>query len=287
MADPSLPGRFTAWNGIRLHVPESWHPAVILKDYLLFEEQYRPVFELKWQQIRGRFNPRRLISRLQKKQPDQLLVDWELPPLWRQSLVRFSAHGLHWHGDGSEGYGALLYCRECSRAILLQFHGTVALDAPFVSELLGSLQDHTADQMQPWAIFDIRAELPVTATLLAQEFLPGRFTLSLDIDGQVLTLLRFKPAAELLRNQTLLQFGVDLTGIPNTGTHDDPFTVQLQQYRIGLHRLLAKLRRQPSDHSLYLRHITENNVILGIRAQGRRPIAPELLHAITSHFAPV
>lgn len=277
----------TAWNGISLSVPEFWHPAVILNNYLLFEEQYSPVFEIKWQEVRGRFNPQSLLHKLEKKQSGLVINHWDLPPLWQKSLALYSAHGFHWQSNTGSGSGALLYCLECRRAILLQFHGTVTDDETTIADILTSLQDHTAELMQPWAIFDIKARLPVSATLLSQEFVPGRFTLTLDMDEQKVSLLRFKPAAELLRNQTLPQFATKLTGIPATESDLDPFTVHLQQRSTGMQRFLARLRRLPSDSSLHLRHITADNIILGIQAQGRQPIEPDLIQTLARHFNPI
>ena len=53
-----------SWHGISFQVPATWQPVVILNNYLLFEDQYQPILELKWQQIKGSFSVERILKQL-------------------------------------------------------------------------------------------------------------------------------------------------------------------------------------------------------------------------------
>lgn len=272
------------WNGIRMQVPASWQPAVILNNYLLLEDQYTLIFEIKWQEIKGKFSADRILRKLQKSVTDADLHRWNLPDPWQEALSRYSCQGFRWQNETRAGKGVLLYCPDCCRATLLQFHCASAGRDESCLHLLHSLRDHPEGAHQLWAVFDIRAELPVTARLVSQEFLTGRYTITFDLANQNLSLLRFKPAAELLRNQTLTEFGATLAGCMIPEQKKNPLLANWYKSAGQAERFLARLRRQHTDSCMRLWHLPEKNVLLGLKMEGKRPIDPELFEKLCTGY---
>ncbi len=287
MTDPAIPGKRTTWNGIQVTVPASWHPAVILKDYLLFEDQYTPILELKWQKIQGRFTPEQILKKLNKRQPDMTFAAQTLPKAWQKKLKRFNHQGLQWNRGSKSGTALLLFCSHCSNVTLLQFHDTAAAKKSFYLDLLETLMDHPDNDHQQWEIFDIQADLPPSARLISQEFLPGRYTLTFAIADQQVTLLRYKPAAELLRRHSLQEFGTALAQGADLQPQSLPDTAFWMKESAPLQRLLARLQRKPPYRCLWLRHCTEHNVILGVTAEGPSPMPSRHLETICTRYKTV
>ena len=77
-----------SWNGVNFQVPASWQPVVILDNYLLFEDQYRPILELKWQQITGSFSIERILKQLRRSgsKKDSIKAR-SVPQQWQQLLL--------------------------------------------------------------------------------------------------------------------------------------------------------------------------------------------------------
>ncbi len=275
--------REIAWNGIGLEVPDHWHPAVILESYLLFEEEYRPAFEIRWQAVRGRFSAARVLRKLARADADTQLLPWQPPPGWLASLAGCQVHGFRWHQSGTGGQGLLVHNPETGRSILLRFHQAAGTPEPDRARLLHSLHEQRGAE-QTWAVFDIRARLPDRIRLRGQRFLPGSFTIDFRLDHLDISLLRFRPAAELLRDRSLAAFGDQLAdGVPLART-DGPLAATWQSDTSAGHRLLRRLQRKKAYQLLSLWRIPEKNVILGLRARGNRAISSDLVQAIRDRY---
>lgn len=273
-----------AWNGVSMLAPAAWHPAVILNSSLVFEEGYTPVLALKWQRLKGPPSPDRLLDAWQKQASGCRFSPAELPSGWCAALARFPAKGFIWSHHQYSGRGAFLFSPESGLGLFLQTYAAVDEADPRLLALLASLTDHSALAEQPWAMFDIEASLPCRAALSSHQFVPGRFTLTFDLGKDRITLLRFKPATVLLRQQRLHDFGKPLAGsavaLPLAGCQEVDWI--LPEHRCS--RLRALFRRKPAVTRLRLRHVEEGNAILGIRAEGRRPPDRLLFDHISSRF---
>ncbi len=265
--------RRIGWDGILLQVPADWHPAAVYTDYLLFEEHYRPVFALKWQQIKGRFEAEGILKKLQKSLGQAELTPWQPPTGWRPHLKSFIHQGFHWQGAGGKGTGLLLYCQESRRALLLQFYREDEGLLSIFERLLANLQARQQGEKLLWSVFDMAIELPREAQLTEHEFLPGSFRLLFSLPEGKLTFYRFKPAAELLRKQSLSAFGCKIADGAALEQEENPLQAQWQKNPGPGHHLLARLRGKPACSTVRLWVLPEKNVIFGLKAQGNRPIA--------------
>ena len=138
--------REIAWNGIRCTIPLTFQPASIEKNRLLFEQEGKAVFEVKWQKNCANANPRQIIKKLNQKK-----ISFTLPPKLIEpdfvsinqsrtdtgkfyhifnddntSILKglsssFTPYPFTWEtGDISAG-GIILLCSKCGGTSILQF----------------------------------------------------------------------------------------------------------------------------------------------------------------------
>lgn len=275
------------WNGISLQVPTNWQPVVILNDYLLFEDQYLPILELKWQQVRGRLAPERILKQLRKAVGKKSSVsNWSPPGSWQEALNHFNWLGFQWQDEDIFGKGLLLYCNNCNRATLLQFYMQHPDRNEACLHLLQSLFDHPTGDSQQWSIYDIFFSLPVDATLQSQEFLTGSYRISFQLDKLFFSLLRFKPARILLADIGLTGFGQRLlkNGEQQVDEQEDSRLACWRKQGSRWQRFKTRLRRQQADHFLCLHHIPEKNVLLGVQAKSNQPIDETTIQTIIRNY---
>ncbi len=278
--------RRIGWDGILLQVPSDWHPAAVYTDYLLFEEHYQPVFALKWQQVKGRFEADSILKQLQKSPGRPELTPWQPPSDWRPHLRPFIHQGFSWQSSDGRGTGLLLYCRDSRRALLLQFYGEEKSRLSVFRQLLANLQARQRGKYQLWSVFDLSLELPENAQLTEHEFLPGSFRLLFSLPEGTLTFYRFKPAAELLRRQSLREFGSKIADGASVEQIDNPLLAQWRKHPGPGRHLLARLRRKPAFSTVRLWLLPEKNVIFGLKAQGDKPMAPAHFEALCNSCSP-
>lgn len=276
-----------AWNGIALLVPETWYPAVALKNYLLFEDEYLPVFEIKWQQLTKDFSATSVLKRLTRMLPNTSIAPWVPPKAWLNVLTKYRTYGFTWKNDAGGGNGLLLYHRESQCVTLLRYHRFVAGPSSSEVSLLANLHIQDDPETRSWIIFDINASLPKEAVLQSHEFLTGKYSMVFTMEGCRITLLRFKPAAELLKNKTLSDFGKNLAGECSPVTCSCPETSHWAYSSSGFRRILDVARRKPTNINLLLTWFKKANTILGVRVQGNSSKTAQLLASITPNYLPL
>ncbi|WP_028583560.1 hypothetical protein [Desulfogranum mediterraneum] len=292
MHPAELSRQTVAWNGISLQVPTSWYPTVVLDRYLLFAEESGPVCGLKWQATRGRFSPDSLCKKLGRRMPSARFQPWQPPPSWERPLAPCPWYGFQWQGEQVElgerqrGRGILLYLPKEQRTVALQWPNFRDEREQLYLQLLLSLRHHHDQAYIPWQLFDISARLPAAARLREHSFLPGRYSLAFTLASERLALLRFKPAAELLRNSGLGEFGTFLAGPAQLLPVTDPARARWVYSAGGAQAWLRRLRRQPTGIALQLRHYPEHNLILGVHVQGSSAKAAALLDSVLNHYHP-
>ena len=277
-----------SWNGIRFQVPATWQPVVILNNYLLFEDQYRPIFELKWQQIKGSFSVERILKQLRSSgSKKDSITARSVPQEWQQLLKPFNCYTFQWQGEKNYGTGLLRHCPACNLTTLLQFYMDAPQQEPVCQNILQSLRCHQETDHQNWSIYDIAFSLPIAANLQAQEFLTGRYKISFQLGELFFSLLRFKPAKVLLSDIGLTGFGRQLLqhGEQYMGRDEDSQLACWRKEGNSWRRFKKKLRRQQADHLLWLRHIPENNVILGLQAKSNKSIDEMMVQTIFQNYS--
>lgn len=214
------------WNGVRISVPEDWHPSGIERRCLMFERSARPVMTLRWEpsKNRGSFSP--VISRIRKGLPGEFrhtLREITLPDAWRRALGGSfekkdveSAAVFSWGDPAGGGEGLLFECRRCRRIFLLHFHHPeILIDIEDIPRILASFRSGFEDGRVVWAVFDIRAVVPEGFRLVRHRFMPGAYELTFRARKDTVRLWRWGPASVLLRNRTLQAFAADRLAVPH------------------------------------------------------------------------
>lgn len=260
------------WDGITVRLPQQWQPTVILRDYLFFEHEGRPVFEMKWQPAGRRFAPEKILKNIGKtlQHAHSSLREWDGLSSLAGPADRFTVTGFQLREGALDSRGLLLYCPACRRATLLRLYGEPPADSLTLEHILTSFSDHADGDDLLWAVYDICCRLPARAKLVTHEFLAGRYAIAFSLDAVLLTLLRFKPAAVLLRNQDLTAFGAPLAGTARRAGQGSPDASTWIEAASGPLRLLRRLQRKPAWSWLKLWHIRDENVILGVKGEGTR-----------------
>ena len=293
----SLKWRQIAWNGVRFDIPMDWEIGKIGYRYLLLETARGPAMEIKWAPVTGKFNLRTQLKRLAASQGRQLrrgLREKNLPTDWARAVERYDSLGFAWQTDGICGRGAVLYCRGCRKAILLQFFEKNG-QRPFrqADRLLASFNDHSEGRKTLWSVFDIVAEVPETYHLKRFRFEAGAYELIFTSRQMQLTLLRWGPAAALLKDGGLEGFEKKCLGLSTNRsvrfTKRSPLILELEDGSpSGLFpRLYRRLQRHPFYRCLRLWHEVDKNRILGIQLEGRQPVEGGALDGIYKTYATI
>jgi hypothetical protein len=293
----SLKWRQIAWNGVRFDIPPDWVIGKIGFRYLLLETPRGPVMEIKWAPVKGKFKLRAQLKRLAASQERQLrrgLREEKLPTDWARAVERYDSLGFAWRTDSIGGRGALLYCHGCRKAILLQFFEKTG-QRPFrqADRLLASFNDHSKGRKTLWSVFDIVAEVPETYHLKRFRFEAGAYELFFTNRQFQLTLLRWGPAAVLLKDGGLQGFEQRCLGLSTNRSvrvkKRSPLSLELEDGSpSGLFpRLYRRLQRHPLYRCLRLWHEVDKNRILGVRLEGRQPVDAGVLDRICETYATV
>jgi hypothetical protein len=285
-----------AWNGVRAVIPPAWEPGQIGARHLLIESETGPAMEIKWSPVRGHFSHRRHFKRLQNVTAARGAHAREctLPAEWKAALGRWEPTGFCWTAGGAAATGAILYCPRSRTGGLVQFFH-VPGDPNAVRRgavVLKHLRFHDGTGLTPWAVFDIRAELPERFALVRHRFEPGRFTLRFSSGRCRIDLYRWAPAAVLLKERTLGQFAQAVEGVGALrfqaldGT--EPAMVEgctpaatgiLERFAAGFGlRSVCRAR---------LWHLPEHNRILGLRMEDRGAIDSNVWEAVSRAYGVV
>ncbi len=282
-----------AWYGMRFEIPADWQLSRIGVRYLFIEDEFGPVMEIKWAPIKGKFSQATHLKRLAALQKRQIRNSVKPGPVsseWAAVLTDFEASEFSWRSNSRRGRGVLLYCPICRNATLVQFfrrksHGRSAGSA----DILNSLRDHRSDGQILWAAYDIRAWVPETFQLKHYRFDAGQYELDFAEGHQHVILYRWALASVLLDKQDLAQFAKTVARFGNTepvaGTIDEHDMVEWSTApAAGWQRWLSRFKPKASYCWLGLWHLDEKNRILGVKAEGKKPLDTAVLDHICTHY---
>ncbi|MFC1817369.1 hypothetical protein ACFL0M_15885 [Thermodesulfobacteriota bacterium] len=287
-----------AWNGIRFLAPPDWEIGQIGNQYLMLEQASAPILEMKWGHIRGTFSHRTYFQRLavlQKGQPGNTFSEYTLPGNWEKALGSYEAIGFSWRGETIGGKGLILYCPTCMNATLIQFYQNDNAKTDTIPQhLLATFQDHRPDDQMRWSVFDIRATMPANLKIVRYRFEAGQFELAFASKAHTIFLTRWGPASILLADRNLDRFAESVLHLPATKlvTTLTPGKQAVVEWinpatPNSLTQWLGRMKIKPSLQRLRLWHLTGKNRILGVRAEGKRPIDLQFFENICAGFESV
>lgn len=282
-----------AWCGVRFKTPADWQLSQIGIRYLALEDELGPVMEIKWAPVKGKFSKKAHLKRLaslQKKQVRKSIQPKPVSAAWESVLADFETSEFSWQANAIHGRGLILFCPTCRNATLIQFFQQQAEKADSVAaEVLNTFRDHRADGQVLWAAYDIRALVPEAFQLKRYRFEAGQYELDFANGSEHIILQRWAPASVLLRKQDLVQFAKTVADLgktePVSGSIAGCETVEWSVSPAGgWQRWLSRFKHKASYHWLGLWHLEAKNRIMGVRAEGKKPLDTELLDRIFSHY---
>ncbi|MDX1709478.1 MAG: hypothetical protein R3274_12815 [Desulfobacterales bacterium] len=281
------------WYGLRFKIPADWQLGQIGMRYLSIDDEAGPVMEIKWAPVKGRFSHSVHLKRLTALQNRHLRNSVKTEPLsseWGAVLSHFKASEFSWQSASKSGRGVLLYCPTCRNATLVQFFLRGPIRHQSVSnDILKSIHDHRSDGLHLWAAYDIRALMPATYELKNYRFEAGQYELDFAEGSQHVVLYRWSMASVLLDKKDLVQFARTVASFnrsePAAGTVDGHDMVEWSTSPAsGWQQRLSRFKRKASYCWLGIWHLKAKNRILGVRAEGIRPLNTEVLDHICRNY---
>lgn len=287
-----------AWNGVSLRVPPQWEVSSLATSYIQLDDEVGPALELKWQQIKGHFSFTTHLKKLTRLSTTTPGVDFQeipLPQEWQQALGDFEVKPFVWKSAEVSGKGAILYCPECQKAILLQFFQRQNGDDYSVPlEILNSFRDHGESGMVPWALFGLRVLIPQRFVLVRYRFHPGHYQLEFQHQKEHLHLDRWGPADLLLQGGDLLAWFKEKCGELNwceaanmtAYNYDGNPALQGRSHGsvVAANRLWTRMTRKLPHIWVRIWHLVSQNQILGVSSRGLNPLNEQMLEEVCSTY---
>jgi hypothetical protein len=277
--------RAIGWNGLTLSCPKKWEAIVSGKRHLLFEEDFTPIFELRWQNNdSNKKSSDSILRRLQKE--TNLYRQGEISTAWRQlekvyEIIPLAAE------ESNEQKGALLTCRHCGTSLLLYFFHAHAMQNPDLQQVISSLSCHDLKGKDTlWAIQDFRILLPHRYQFSGYSFAAGLTRLTFLNSGLTMHLCRLAQASRRLQTTPLSDLMVLLSGFPvpkEEITHQAQSVYHSNQPSI-FRQILMRLKHKPPFHRMILRHHPEYDRLSGLFFEDKKPIPEDQANSILSSY---
>jgi len=276
----------TGWNGLVFHCPGSWDGIVSGDNHLLFEDNFQPVLELRWNRSKeGTESAEKTILRNLKKD-SALFPAKSIPACWQNITNRYSIH-LLLKTTGEKPSAALLCCRKCGVTILIYFFEIMPAVHPKISTLFSTLCCHgSANKNILWAIQGFRLVLSDSYHLKSYNFGPGLMRLTFYDGTLILHICRLAPASHRLQTMDLAELLMVLgdiivkketiTQTRNMVSHSSHPSIYKQ--------LLSRIKRKLPFHEMRLRHHHEHDRLTGIFLFDKKPIPIEHVSSILAHY---
>jgi len=276
------------WNGVQISIPSSWDTIVRDLRHLIFEQDLRPVLELRWEppasprQCRKRSD--RIIAQLQEE-ASHPLAPIDSPPslgnLTERYHIQFFARS-----DSATSECALLACRGCGTLILLkfypQFYHPVVSDPNILDNLVCWHGDNSNGD---WKVHDITFRLPGPFSLDSHSFKFGLSSLLFSDKTTQLRLCRLAPASEHLKRNSLQELFASFSKSgPEQQVIIDQYTLQFSKIPGITQRIIARLRRRKPYVLARFNHVKGYDRIIGFMFESSQPIQPGMVQAIQEDY---
>jgi hypothetical protein len=286
-----------AWNGISFQKPSCWEIATIGRNYLMVGTHKDPRMEITWGNPSTTASHHRDLKLLQAakrslgRKKRGLSVDtWNPPQSWLDALPAHKVRGFSWINQTEKAL--IITCDFCHRASMLQFYQSSSEDSgdfnAIISRLLSTFRDHSEDNRQKWALFDVRATLPAAFKIKSYQFSPGFMTMDFITNGHIIRFYRWSPASVLLDGRKLSEFAEALPFYPGSTSETlqdvNRIVWEKSPSFSPLTRIAAFFSTKSQHHRLAIRHISETNRILAVRSESRKPMDSNLFDQIVADY---
>lgn len=285
-AEKMIKLRQVGWNGIRLKVPGTWEVHLGEDNHLIFEEDFSPVLEIRWQKVRkrrGRQSPS-IFRRIKKTVT--ALHELTLPSEWSFLEDRYNVTCYGELGHLSFNTGVCI-CKQCQSLLLFQLSNQKKGNESLLVNCMKSLSCQcTPDEPEFWAFQDFQLQLPSGYSLIDYSIAPGLTRISFRGPHCILHTCKLGPADARLANQPIEEILRSLADIPDLQVHFGDDGKICKGYRapaIGRQLTLRFKRKKPFVRA-EIRHNITSNRLLAIVLESLRPIPVETSQSICNNY---
>jgi hypothetical protein len=286
MVPPSHEIRPVGWNGIYCCLPVHWDIIVKGNCHLIIEQDLHPLLEFRWQdkaQPAKKNNTDVILSQLNRETDKQLEII--KPPQFLQTLhhrFELSTFTL----DAAHPAGAVITCRKCGTAILLQFFNTTASLIEFLFSFFESFTCCPEDkQASYWAIEDLTFKIPQHFTLDSYSSSFGLTKFSFKNRDTNLKFCRLSGASKHLSHYTFTHLFANFNGrTSDECTVIDSNTLILDTPPSLGDRLSKIIKRKKIYRWAKFHRFADRDKILGIHVESRQPLERPQLALIEKDY---
>lgn len=280
--------RRIGWNSVCLSCPADWEGIVSGDTHLLFEKDFHPVFELRWERAAKR-NSDSIKTTLTHIAKESGLSECNtLPPHWK-ALQKTYAVKLLANNDSGDPCAAILICKECGTTLLLYFFTDFIVKHHWeLSRLLSSIECHDLAENKTclWTIQDFQIHLPKTFQLTGYNFGAGLTRISFAYSGLTMHLCRLAGASHQLQKTSMSKL-LNVLGdidIDEEQIQHKEDSVSHSSTPSIFHQIRCRLKRKLPFHRVTLRHHPEHDRLSGLFFFDKKPISSELTQTITESY---
>ncbi len=279
--------RTIGWDQITLRCPEQWDTIVSGDTHLLFEEDFKPVLEVRWQ--RKEKHTKQAVDsvlRTLARESGLLAMD-SLPVSWKKLETTFEIKLLAAPRSG-ELQAALLTCNTCETTFLLYFFNHSAKQTPSnLIEVVSSINCHGQNSQEIlWSLQDFQIYLPASFEHSSHSFAAGLTRITFTDKNLTMHLCRLASASQRLQKSTLTTL-MTLLGdieIPEEEILVEQHSVSHCSYPSVTTQILSRFKRKSPFHYVVLRHHPEYDRLSGLFFFDKKPLPEKLLTTILKSY---
>lgn len=279
--DEVFPNSFRqlCWNGLHLKTPGDWQSIISGSRHILFEKDFQPVLEIRWEQSTHQPWHEQLL-RISNRLTAELgkTVTAIRPPKQFTRIGRhFTFTFLSWQKDDIPN-AALCLCPTCNTLVFIRFLDQSLSFLPLLAEVLETLRCHEEKSTSTeWRIQDFSLRLPPTFALDTFKMAAGLTSISFTDSSLSLKVYRLAPAGEHLHRQTLPEILSRLHDWKQQQLlcHDSENTCDCTSRLNTCQQLLFRLHRKKPFFWSRIWHLPEHNRLLAMVFESSRPIPPD------------
>jgi len=278
--------RQIGWNGIRLTTHRSWETHIGGQNHLIFEKDFAPLLEIRWQKAKKRNNPKSKAILKRIKKADSALHQKKLPVEW--SFIKDNYHvTCYGRLHGLPFDTGVFVCKHCQTILLLKLSNQSENSAQLLKNCLKTISCHQADnEPELWSLQDFQLWLPSSYSLIDYSLAAGLSRISFNHKKIILHTCKLAPADTRLTSQPLEEILTSLTDIPNLqvqisceGKICDGWRTPTIPRQVAL-----RFQRKKPFVQAKIRHDISNNRLLAVVLESIRPIPSETSQTISDNY---
>lgn len=285
LAGPDKANRLIAWNGVNLHIPADWDARVSGPRHLVFEKDFQPQLQIRWESSAYQTNLdlKKRLSQFAGQGGTIISADL-FPSELKQFRDSFGQVTCYKEETGMVK-GGICLCADCHTLILFQLLSTDPAILQEVSDCLGTLSCHNHSEVQ-WRIQDFSLVVPFSFILKDYTFGAGLTRLSFFDSNLLLQTCKLGPADTRLSRQSLVDIINTLADVTDLEivTGKDNNSCEGHRSPTIPKQILFRLRKEKPFVRAKIWHDTVNNRLLAVVLSSNRPIPLTTTHKICSQY---